>query len=189
MNSSRSGLRDRLIRARSALSDAEQADAATAVVAPLIEILSSQLPDVVAGYLPQSGELDPVPTLIAFAERGWSTVLPVCGRARSMTFSPWAPGEPLKRSPFGIEEPLTDAIDAGLVSALLVPGVGFDTDGARIGHGAGYYDRYFAVRSSVGHEPVRIGLAHDVQVVSLPDAEEWDVAMHHLVTPTRVIHM
>jgi len=168
------------------LPPADQAAAGVAVVPAVLNILGHESNGVVAGYLARKGELDPEPTLAALAKLGWQTVLPVCGADQSLTFCPWSPGERLAKRDFGLREPISDPVESALIDAVLVPGVGFDPNGARIGHGAGFYDRFFAAQADTGHEPVRIGLAHDLQVITLPTPETWDVAMHHLVTPTRV---
>jgi len=70
---------------------------------------------------------------------------------------------------------------------LLVPGLGFDERGNRIGHGAGFYDRFLArpgVRGTV------IGIGFDVQVLSpastLP-CEAHDRRLDALATETRFL--
>ena len=82
---------------------------------------------------------------------------------------------------FGIMEPKTACkiVDGKSVDMILIPGVGFNVEGVRIGHGNGFYDRICMKVSGV-----RIGIAFDEQVVSskLP-IEPHDVAMDFLVTP------
>ena len=142
-----------------------------------------------AGYLAYGGELDLRPALAVLAERGFEIVLPVCGPDATITFCPWKPGDTMTEGRYGIEEPQTDAVAIESIRTVLVPGVGFAADGSRIGHGVGYYDRFFARCFAVGHDPRRLGIAHDLQVVDLPEPEPWDVAMHEIITPTKVIHV
>ena len=120
---------------------------------------------------------------------GWTVVLPVCGPDLSMEFCPLLPGDATNKNQFGIDEPMSEPVDLATIDVVIVPGVGFGRDGSRIGHGVGYYDRFFARCSSVQHDPLRVGLAHDLQVVGLPPAESWDVAMHTLVTPSEVFRI
>lgn len=143
----------------------------------------------VAAYLAYGGELDLGPALDALVERGHEIVLPVCGPDFSMDFCPWAPGDALVAGPYGIGEPQTERVDIETIDTVLVPGVGFGADGSRIGHGAGYYDRFFARCAARSHDPRRLGIAHDLQVVRLPAPEPWDVAMHEIITPAKVIHV
>lgn len=143
----------------------------------------------VAAYMAIGAELSLGPAIRALHDAGFQLALPVCGPEASMEFCPWVPGDELDAGPYGIGEPRTAPIDLTMISTLLVPGVGFATDGSRIGHGMGYYDRFFARCFAVNHDPRRLGIAHDCQIVKLPPAEPWDVAMHEVITPSKVFHV
>lgn len=143
----------------------------------------------IAGYLSYGAELDLRPCLDALIDRGHEVVLPVCGLNFSVEFCPWRPGDPMRSGLYGIEEPLSEPVAPNSIALVLVPGVGFGVDGSRIGHGAGYYDRYFARCFALDHDPRRLGVAHDLQVVDLPPPEPWDVGMHEIITPSKVIHV
>lgn len=70
------------------------------------------------------------------------------------------------------------------LDVILVPGVAFDSTCARLGRGAGFYDRFLAdprVRAA------KIGVAFDEQIVDAVPMERWDVRLDAVVTPTRVI--
>jgi 5-formyltetrahydrofolate cyclo-ligase len=66
---------------------------------------------------------------------------------------------------------------------VVVPGIAFDAHGARIGFGAGYYDRLLP------HLPgaYRLALAYDFQVQDSLPTEPHDIAMHAVVTPDRTL--
>lgn len=87
----------------------------------------------------------------------------------------------LRSGRFGIMEPAPACrvVDGKSIDLILVPGIGFNTKGVRIGHGKGYYDQICMKVSGV-----RIGIGFDEQVVmdDLP-IENHDVAMDFLVTP------
>ena len=141
----------------------------------------------ISAYLAQRGELDLLPTIRLLVDRGVQIVLPVCGPDGSMEFCLWSEGDDLSISKFGIGEPQTAPVRPTSIEVFLVPGVGFGADGSRVGHGQGYYDRFFARCFAADHDPLRIGIAHDLQIVDMPPPEPWDVAMHQVITPTRVI--
>lgn len=143
----------------------------------------------VATYLATGGELDLRSSIDALITNGYVILLPVCGAEFSMEFCPWVPGDPLEPGPYGILEPRTTPVEIVSIDAVLVPGVGFATDGSRLGHGAGYYDRFFARCFATSHSPRRLGIAHDLQVGPLPAPEPWDVAVHEIITPSKVIHV
>jgi 5-formyltetrahydrofolate cyclo-ligase len=62
----------------------------------------------------------------------------------------------------------------------LAPGLGFDESGRRLGRGQGYYDRLLA--EIIG---AKCGVAFDEQVVGQLPAQEHDVSMNFILTPTR----
>jgi 5-formyltetrahydrofolate cyclo-ligase len=93
---------------------------------------------------------------------------------------------PLEEHRWGFRQPVADAvvIEPGEVGVVLVPGLVFDRHGARLGHGAGYYDRLLA---RLRPEVWRIGVVPEALVVDRLPAEAHDIPMTHLVTEAGVI--
>lgn len=60
---------------------------------------------------------------------------------------------------------------------ILVPGVGFDLSGARLGRGKGFYDRYLEKRADC-----KIGLAWSEQIVEKVPTEKHDSHMDFIIT-------
>lgn len=85
----------------------------------------------------------------------------------------------------GIPEPFTQTeknlIEPMTLEVAIIPGVGFDHNGHRLGYGAGYYDRFLALEAP---QALRIGLAYSCQVVPALPAEPHDVPMDILITET-----
>lgn len=85
---------------------------------------------------------------------------------------------------YGIGEP--EALPGLLVpeaelDAVLLPLVGFDLEGNRLGMGGGYYDRLL---KKVRPGARLIGLAYDFQKVGHLQARDWDMRIDEVVTPS-----
>ena len=61
---------------------------------------------------------------------------------------------------------------------IVVPGVAFDRAGRRLGFGAGMYDRFLAQHP----KPWRVGLAYELQVLDAVPSDDYDVAVHAVLT-------
>ncbi len=66
---------------------------------------------------------------------------------------------------------------------VLVPGVAFDRLGGRLGHGAGYYDRFF---QKISPCCTLVGLAFEMQIVDSVPLEPHDRRMNYIVTPQKI---
>jgi 5-formyltetrahydrofolate cyclo-ligase len=96
-----------------------------------------------------------------------------------------APGEPLRAGAWGIGEPRgSERFAPGASGVLVVPGVGFDRNGTRLGRGWGYYDR--AIRR---HRPpvVVVALAFGLQLVAALPRSEWDEPVDLIVTEREIV--
>ena len=87
---------------------------------------------------------------------------------------------------YGILEPKEECIKESSIDDIdlvIVPGVGFDNKGNRLGHGKGYYDRLL---KQLINKPV-IGLAFEFQIVEKIPSEKHDVKISMVVTEDRAI--
>ncbi len=92
----------------------------------------------------------------------------------------------LEIGPFGIRQAqasVQERIPSSAIDLWLIPGVGFDLQGNRLGYGFGYYDR--ALKSV--EAPV-IGLAFDLQIVDRLPIESTDRPVSQIITETRTLH-
>lgn len=186
---SRPALRRRLRHARRQLTPAQQRLAARRLYRQLAQHPWFRRARHIALYLPNDGEIDPRLLLHAAQRRGKATYLPVLNpwpRTR-MVFQRIEPSERLRRNRFGIPEPMIRAARQRRVWALdllLMPLVGFDGNGGRLGMGGGFYDRSLAYRAmrKKSHKPTLLGLAHECQRVDRLPLESWDVALQATVT-------
>ena len=89
-------------------------------------------------------------------------------------------------SSLGIPEPSAELpmLEPTAVDLFLVPGIGFDRQGHRLGHGAGFYDRLLASAQSKGF---RLGYGYDFQIVPAIPSESHDIPMDAIATPSEII--
>ncbi|MHB8254087.1 MAG: 5-formyltetrahydrofolate cyclo-ligase [Acidiferrobacter sp.] len=142
----------------------------------------------VGAYLPHGSELDPRPLMYALARSGCAVYLPVVSRRphSPLAFLPWR--MPLARNRYGIMEPRWGRkLRGAQLDAVLVPLVGFDSRGLRLGQGGGHYDRTFAfLLRTKCVKPYLIGLAFECQRVAELPKEPHDVHLHRVLTEKRV---
>ncbi len=186
---SRAQLRRHLRAQRRALGRQAQRQAARGLYRQLAQHPLFRRATHIALYLPNDGEIDPRPLLRAAQQRGKATYLPVLSPwpRSKMVFQRIRPGERLHKNRFGIEEPRRNRKQQRKVWTLdlvLLPLVGFDRHGARLGMGGGFYDRSMAYRAlrKNWHKPTLLGLAHECQQVERLSMASWDVPLQGTVT-------
>jgi len=149
----KAALRARLRRRRRALSAAEQALAAAGLAAQLRGLPAFARARRVAFYRAFDGEIDPGPALAEALARGAKCYLPVVGEDKILRFAAVTVGGEFRAGKFGIAEPVVDAdgyVTAADLDLALLPLVGFDGHGNRLGMGGGFYDATFAGVAGAG---------------------------------------
>lgn len=92
--------------------------------------------------------------------------------------------EGLKKNKYGILEPQErQFIDPCSISAVIVPGLGFDLHGNRLGRGGGYYDKFLA---NDGLKAIKCGFALDCQILDKITTTPTDISLEALITPSRL---
>jgi len=136
-------------------------------------------------YSSLPNELGTTPLIELALERGCEVFVPriLSLRAGRMEFVAWSAKGGVHA--LGMHEPAgTRFIPARFLDTIFVPSVGLDRRGARLGHGAGFYDRALAFRRVRNHwrGPRLVGLAYDFQVVPEIPVAPNDVFMDVLAT-------
>lgn len=134
-------------------------------------------PPLLAVYWPLGGEPDLHDIYRALAMEGAALALPVVlQRHAPLAFAAWTPGETMGKDVTGIAVP-ADLRFVARPPALLVPCLGFDADGYRLGYGGGFYDRTLAG----GVRPATLGVAYACQAAQF-DVDVHDVPLDLVVT-------
>ena len=160
-------LRQQLRRARRSLTSGERQAANGRICSTIISLITAPRPVALASYLALVDEVDLALVHIYWWALGQSVWLPrVCGPGQ-LAWHQVSSLDQVACGSYGIQEPDPDLAPQGDLPAaalVLVPGIGFTNDGARLGQGGGFYDRLLST-----HPGPAIGVGYACQLVeSLP---------------------
>jgi 5-formyltetrahydrofolate cyclo-ligase len=190
-DAARTDLRTMLRERRAAISTADRI-AATMSLVEHLEAIPEFLTDTnVAGYWAIAGELPLAAIIGGLRARGQVYHLPVIDEHKRLKFAAWWPGMDIATNRLGIPEPAdTDAsLAPDALDVVLVPLLGFDRRGHRLGFGGGYYDRSFAFLRDVERpaKPLLVGIGYALQEVERVPHEDWDVPLDYVATERELI--
>lgn len=140
-------------------------------------------------YWPIKGEVDVRPLIHELWERDVRVLLPRCrpNEFGSMDIACATCQDELTPGPFSIMEPDSEkCAPEGEVcpDMALIPGVGFDWRGFRLGFGGGYYDRILATGGM--KKALIVGVGYGFQLVDQLPVEEWDQPVNIICTEEEV---
>jgi 5-formyltetrahydrofolate cyclo-ligase len=113
---------------------------------------------------------------------GFGFGFPRCEVGSRLRWHRWQPGEPLVSGAFGILEPPATApeLQAAEVDWMLVPCVGCDRQGYRLGYGGGFYDRLLEKPEWQGIQT--IGITFNFGIMENFAPETWDQPLNYVCT-------
>jgi 5,10-methenyltetrahydrofolate synthetase len=174
----RRGLRERLLAARVALDPLTILQHRAAIDRNLERGFPDLARGVVAFCWPYKNEYDARFLARRLRERGATTALPVVVAPRApLVFREWHPGVALARGVYDIPYPAASA--QVRPDTVLVPMVGFDDAGYRLGYGAAFFDRTLA---AMAPQPLAIGIAYEGAHLDTLHPQPHDVPMDWIVT-------
>jgi len=176
--------RSRLLAARKEPSCEDYVRWSEAIELHLVDQLSRLTPRVLGAYWPHRDEYDPMPLAAWHTGRNGDVALPaVVARGRPLEYRPWTPDTPMApgRFSFGIPEPVNGP--AVVPDLLLVPLLGFDAAGYRLGYGGGYFDRTLGAWSS---RPKTIGVCFELGRMPTIQPQPHDIPLDMIVTEAGV---
>ena len=149
--------RKRLIAKRKSLNSRERHHCNDAVLT-ILEAEARFVDGCIGFFWPLDGEIDWRSLMHLLAGRGADLALPVIvEKNRPMEFWAWEPKRPMQNQPiWNIPAPIERKLI--VPSVLIVPLLGFDKQGHRLGHGGGYYDRTLAVLEP---KPLTVGIGYE----------------------------
>lgn len=134
----------------------------------------------IASLCPLKKEIDLRPTSLWLHHAGYEVLLPeITAPRQPLRFRKWLPHLPLSQGRYSTFFPKT-AIKTPEI--ILVPLLGFDESGYRIGYGGGYYDRTLALY----HSTIAIGYGLEAQKRDFIPHEPHDHMLDYHVTEKKI---
>jgi 5-formyltetrahydrofolate cyclo-ligase len=181
---SRAGLRRTLWRKRDALTPAARAAGDRLICTALARSPWLRPGTTVALYVSRGSEVSTLPLRALAHGRGCRVYLPritdfVTRRMAMVRDS----GGTMRLNRYRIAEPSGSAVTrAPALDLVLMPLVGFDGAGNRLGNGAGFYDRFLSVRQGTQGPPVLVGIGFECQRIEQLQAAAHDVPLDAVIT-------
>jgi len=145
----------------------------------------------IACYLGQADEFDCTSIIQAIWQAGKNCYLPIISLKNTLAFSAYHENDLLQLNQYSIREPIHNkTILPEQLDLVIVPLVGFDLHGHRIGMGGGYYDRTFAFKNKTPlvTKPYLLGLAYELQKLPRLPHDAWDVLLQSILTEKKIYH-
>ncbi|NGQ91113.1 5-formyltetrahydrofolate cyclo-ligase [Rhodobacter sp. HX-7-19] len=149
----------------------------------LADVLAPYRGKALAGYMAMRTEIDP--TAAMAAHPGPVGVPVILGAGQALKFREWSPGCAMVAGEFGALIPAEGAwVEPEVV---IVPLVGFDARGYRLGYGGGFYDRTLAgLRAR--HPVLAVGFAFAAQELPEVPIDQYDQRLDVIVTEAGIRH-
>ena len=138
----------------------------------------------IAGYLPIKTEIDPLSVMEEASAHSLVGVPVVQGNSKPLKFARWEPGCDLKKGPFDVQIPVIS--NYFVPEVLIIPMVGFDRNGWRLGYGGGFYDRTLE-RLRSKHATLAIGFAYSAQEFENLPLDYTDQKLDIIITEREII--
>ena len=172
-------MRELLTQKRRLLTKEQILEQSALIISQLEQLPCFQSAKTVLLYYPMHNEVNLLP-LIKKYKKEKTFLFPVVQR-KLMTACPYEGNAKMHRGKYNIPEPTT-APHKGTIDMIIVPGVGFDKQGNRLGRGGGYYDKFIA---RISRKTQLVGVGYDFQLAESIPASRRDKKMNFVVTPTK----
>lgn len=167
-----------LIQRRTGISITDRVAWSDNISRSLTDALSSSDASVIGFYWPFRGEYDPRDVMAALREHGTRLALPVIvARGQPLIFREWQPGSLMTQGVWNV--PMPESGEAVMPDLLVVPFVGFDEQGYRLGYGGGFYDRTIA---AMPVKPRTIGVGFKQGQLETIYPQPHDIALNQIIT-------
>ena len=183
---SKDSLRKKIIGERQNIDGKKALLASQAVAGALLKLIPHDAK--IAGYWPMRGEIDIKEPLNQLYKIGNIVSLPIIpDTEKILKFLKYSPNTNLVAGKFGTLCPPADSPEI-TPDIVIIPMVGFDEKGHRLGYGGGYYDATLAHLRSRNKNLLAIGVAYSLQKTHKLPTHNGDQKMDIIVTEKKVIN-
>jgi len=182
--------RKTLIAACDALSEKDKQQAAFQAMKLLVNSELFLKSTHIAAYLATSHEIDCKFIIEAIWQHHKNCYIPVINNQnKTLSFHLYTKQSPLKPNKFGILEPVNSiTFKTNKLHLVIMPLLGFDLQGQRLGRGAGFYDKTFAfLNKPQQNQPLLLGLGYTIQCISTLPIDSWDIKLNGMLTEKSLI--
>ena len=170
--------RARLLRERGALTEEKLAELRLRIDHHLERVFPDWVHGILAFCWPYKNEYDARHLAAAFRRRGATTALPVVVAPKTpLIFREWHPGVKLAEGRLGIPHPVGSP--EVIPDHVLLPMLGWDGDGYRLGYGGAFFDRTLA---ALAKRPRVTGVAYEQSYLPTIHPQRHDIPVDFVVT-------
>lgn len=181
-------LRKQILARRSALPQPEYQRLSRIICTRITETTYWQSAAVVLCYVPFRNEVDIAPLIeLAWQEQKLVLVPRCVPQTHRLLIKPLGSWQDLEDGIYGLREPSLDLpeVDPKTIDLILMPGSVYSRSGARLGYGAGYYDRFLPL---CREETVRLAPHFAFQLVDELWQGFYDQSMDVLLNENELLH-
>ncbi|MFA6225291.1 MAG: 5-formyltetrahydrofolate cyclo-ligase [Methanoregula sp.] len=185
MKERKNSIREILRQKKDAMLPEDRLEKSRMICRYLMEIIGNK--EIVMVYTSKEKEVNTEPLIHALFGNGSPVVVPIIVKEdASLRLSYIRDFSALVPSTFGVPEPIGNEIPAAAedIDTIILPMLGFDRMGGRIGYGAGYYDRFLSKNRTLR----KIGIAFACQEVDNLPLDENDIRMDSVVIEDGIVY-
>ena len=139
-------------------------------------------------YFPYKNEISTDQIIDELSKHSNNIYMPKIVSENKLKFNIFKEGESLRKNKYGIDEVLNNNyINPELLNIMLIPFVGIDKKGYRLGYGGGFFDRTLEKLKSKKNKPLFVGLGYDYQILDKHFGESHDIKYDLVITESRVL--
>lgn len=188
LNSDKKLIRERMHKLRNSLSAEEVQSKSEKINDNLFALNYLKEANKIMTYVSFKNEVSTIGIIDKLIKMEKEVIVPICDTNEyTLIPSRILSLDELSLSYFGImepKEPFIRPVNPKDIDIILVPGLAFDKNRNRLGHGKGFYDRFL---KDVRPNSLKIALAYDFQVLDSIPIENWDIPMDLIITEKAII--